>query len=291
MTFSSPPPPTRSLAPILHQYRDKGVKVVTWDLDVSDSTARDAYAGIMDLPMMGYQLLDDTVKYVGGEPNFEYAILNGPSTSVFLAKRLEKIKERQATRWPDLKLTTIETSEGDIQTALRAAQNILTTYPNIKAILCNSTENAIPICQAIDQAGKAGKVKFIGLGTPKALWPYFESGSAGAISMWDPGKWGEWGAVIGIALHEGKTFEEGPLPNEFPGYRKAEKIENETYYYNEMFTYDKDNVFDFDWYGLDRIYSAPCVDQARGSDAAATWRASCEVVSQAIRKRRCRMSL
>ncbi len=235
-----------SLVPILKQYKDKGTMVITWDLDVSDPSARDAYAGLMDVPMMGYQIIDDMVKYVGGEPDFEFAILNGPSTSVFLAQRIERMKEHVAKKYPKLKLVTIETSEGDIQRALTAAQNILTAYPNLKAIVCNSTENAIPICQAIDQAGKAGQVKYIGLGTPNALKPYFESGSAGAISMWDPGVWGKWSAVIGIALHQGKTFREGKLAD-FPDFPKAEKIANETYYYNEMFTYDKDNVNQFDW--------------------------------------------
>lgn len=234
-----------SLVPICKQYMDKGTLVITWDLDVSDPSARDAYAGLLDLPDTGIQIVEDTVKQVGRE-DFKYAILNGPSTSTFLQMRIDRMKAYAAEKYPNMELVTIETSEGDIQKALTAAQNILTTYPDISAIINNSTENAIPICQAIDQAGKSGEIVMVGLGTPDSLKPYFETGSAGAISMWDPGEWAEWAACIGVALHQGKTYEEGKI-TEFPQFPDAEKIENETYYYNKMFTYDKDNVSQFDW--------------------------------------------
>lgn len=234
-----------SLVPICKQYMDKGTLVITFDLDISDPTARDAYAGICDLGELGVPMVEDTVKLVGSE-EFKYAILNGPSTSTFLQMRIDRIKEYAGEKYPGMELVTVETSEGDIQKALTAAQNILTTYPDIKAIINNSTENAIPICQAIDQAGKSGDVIMVGLGTPESLKPYFETGSAGAISMWDPGEWGEWAANIAIALHQGETFEEGPI-TEFENFPDAVKIENETYYYNKTFTYDAENVWDFEW--------------------------------------------
>lgn len=234
-----------SLGPILHQYREKGVSVITWDLDVLDPTARDAYAGLCDVPMMGDAIIHDMVKVIGRD-DFEYAIIDGQLTSTFLGQRVERMKKIAADYYPKLKLVTIETGQGDIQKSLQAAQNILTAYPNVKAIIANSVEIGVPICQAIEQAGKVGECMSFGHGTPNAMKPYFEKGTAGAISLWDPGEWGLWAAMIGIAIHEGKSWEMGPI-KDFPEFPDAEKIENNTYYYNKMFTYTKENVFDFDW--------------------------------------------
>lgn len=242
ITTSSDP---HTLAPILKQYQEKGTLVVTWDLDVLDTSARDAYAGLCDIPIMGDAIIHDMVKIIG-EDDFEYAILNGMLTSVFLQQRVDRMIEVQKEYYPNLKLVTVESGDGDVAKSLVAAQNILTAYPNVKAIIANSSEISIPICQAIEQAGKVGQTKAFGHGTPDSLKPYFEKGIMGAISMWDPGEWGEWTAVIGIALHQGKTFEKGKI-SDFPAFPDAELLDDNVYYFNKMFTYTKENVNDFDW--------------------------------------------
>ena len=140
----------------------------------------------------------------------------------------------------------MESGDGDVAQSLVAAQNILTAYPNVRATIANSSEIAIPIAQAIEQAGRVGETQGFGHGTPASLHPFFESGSFGAISMWDPGEWGEWTAVIGIALHQGMTFEVGPI-TDFPNFPNAEKLDDNIFYFHNMFTYTVDNVFDFDW--------------------------------------------
>lgn len=234
-----------SLTPILKQYMQKGVKVITCDLDVLDPSARDAYAGLMDVPMMGDAMIHDMVAFVGTD-DFEYAIIEAPLTSEMSKLRTERMKAVAAEHYPNLKLVAVESGEGDPKIALAAAQNILTKYPDIKGIIANANENAVPICQAIEQAGRIGQCWAFGQGSPAAEQAYFKSGSAAVISLWDPADWGAWTIEVGTALFEGKTFETGKL-SDFPDYPDAEKLENNIYYYYKLFTYTKDNVFDFDW--------------------------------------------
>lgn len=234
-----------SLTPILKQYMEKGVKVITWDLDVLDPSARDAYAGLMDVPMMGDAMIHDMVEFMGTD-DFEFAIIEAPLTSEMSKLRTERMKEVAAEYYPNLKLVAVESGEGDPQIALQAAQNILTKYPNVKGIVANANENAVPICQAIEQAGLVGECWCFGQGSPAAMHPYFESGSAAVISLWDPADWGAWTVEIGTALYEGKEFEIGKL-SDFPDYPDAEKLENNVYYFYKLFTYTKENVFDYNW--------------------------------------------
>lgn len=234
-----------SLTPILKQYMEKGVKVITWDLDVLDPTARDAYAGLMDVPMMGDAMIHDMVAFMGTD-DFEYAIIEAPLTSEMSKLRTERMKEVAAEYYPNLKLVDVVSGEGDPQIALQAAQNILTKYPNVKGIIANANENAVPICQAIEQAGLVGECWAFGQGSPAAEQPYFKSGSAACISLWDPYDWGAWTVEIGTDLFEGKEYEVGKLDG-FEDYPDAEKLDGEIYYFYKLFTYTKDNVFDYDW--------------------------------------------
>ena len=235
-----------SLTPILKQYMEKGVIVITCDLDVLDPTARNAYAGLMDIPMMGDAMIHDMVEFMGTD-DFEYAIIEAPLTSEMSRLRTERMKEVAAEYYPNLKLVAVESGEGDPQVALQAALNILTKYPNVKALIGNASENQVPICQAIEQMDMIGKCWGFGQGTPASLKPYFTSGSEAVISLWDPADWGAWTIEIGTDLFEGKTYEVGKLEGVFEDFPDAEKLEDNIYYYHKLATFTKDNVYEHDW--------------------------------------------
>ncbi|NLD59147.1 MAG: substrate-binding domain-containing protein [Clostridiales bacterium] len=234
-----------TLSTVLRQWQEKGTTIVTWDLDCDDPAARDAYAGICDLNLLGNFIVDDMVAFMGTD-EFEYAIITSELTSAFLTQRVQQIQDYAAERYPNLKCVTVEASEGDTQRALEVTQNILTAYPNIKAIIGNSQELDAPVCQSIISADMVGGVYYFGHGTPNSSKPYFEMGVIGCISMWDPGEWGAWAAAVGIALFEGETFEDGPLPFFAELFPQAEKV-GDQYYYWQKFTFTKDNVGQFNF--------------------------------------------
>ena len=234
-----------TLSTILHQWRNKGAMVVTWDLDADDPSARDAYAGICDLNLLGDFIVDDMVSFIGAD-EFEYAIITSELTSAFLTQRVNQIQKYAAEKYPKIKCVAIAASEGDTQKALEAAQNILTAHPNIRAIIGNSQELDAPVCQTIIAADKVGEVFYFGHGTPNSSKPYFALGVIGNLSMWDPGKWAAWATAVGIALHEGQTFSDGPLPYFAKDFPQAEKL-GRAYYYWEKYTYTKDNINEFDF--------------------------------------------
>lgn len=234
-----------TLSTVLRQWQEKGAIVVTWDLDCDDPSARDAYAGICDLNLLGNFIVDDMVDFLGTD-EFEYAIITSELTSAFLTQRVEQIQSYAAEKYPGIKCVTVEASEGDTQRALEVAQNILTAYPDIKAIVGNSQELDAPVCQSIIAADKVGQVYYFGHGTPNSSKPYFEMDVIGCISMWDPGEWGAWATAVGIALFEGQSFEDGPLTYFADMFPQAEKV-GDQYYYWQKFTFTKDNVGEFNF--------------------------------------------
>lgn len=243
LVTTSTDPVTFSAA--LQQWQEKGATVVTWDLDCDDPSARDAYAGICNLDLLGNFIVDDMVEYIGSD-DFEYAIVTSELTSAFLTQRCQQIQDYAAEKYPNLKCVTVEASEGDTQRALEVTQNILTAYPNVKAIIGNSQELDAPVCQSIIAADKVGEVYYFGHGTPNSSKPYFEMGVIGCISMWDPGEWGMWAVAMGIALHEGQEFAEGPIDYFADLFPDAERVGDE-YYYWQKFTFTKDNVGNFNF--------------------------------------------
>lgn len=231
-----------SVVPALKEARAKGIKVVSWDLDI-DKEGRDAYAGLMDLTVgLGTPMLETVVKTIGEEG--EWAILDGVITNAFLAQRAEAIKKLAAEKYPKLKLVAHEGTDGDPTKAYTVTQNLLAAHPNLKAIVSNVSTCYGPAGKAIEDAGKVGQVYICGQSSPNLAKPAIESGSGKYATLWDPGRWAEFVTTVAVKLLEGESGTDGNLNwTEFP---KATK-EGDVYYYHEPFDFDKDNINDFDF--------------------------------------------
>lgn len=63
---------------------------------------------------------------------------------------------------PDLKLVATQSSQSDVNTALRVTQDILTANPDLTAIFAANEPGVIGAAQAVKQAGKQGKITIVG---------------------------------------------------------------------------------------------------------------------------------
>jgi ribose transport system substrate-binding protein len=63
---------------------------------------------------------------------------------------------------PELKLVATQSSQSDVNTALRVTSDILTAHPDLNAIFAANEPGVIGAAQAVRQAGKAGKIVIIG---------------------------------------------------------------------------------------------------------------------------------
>jgi ABC-type sugar transport system substrate-binding protein len=231
-----------SMAPSMKAARDKGIKVITWDLD-TEPDARDYYAGLMELKTgLGIPLVESIVKTIGTEG--EYAIITGVLTNEFLSGRVDACIAYQEEKYPDLECVAVEGTDEDMQVVFTKSQNLISTYPNLKAIMSNIASGWGPIAQAIEQEGKIGEVYACGQSVPSMAVQGLESGAGLYAELWDVAEWAEFAVKVAANAVEGTEMPDGN-PN-IDGYPEASK-EGDILYYNRTLSFTKDNVNDYDF--------------------------------------------
>jgi len=233
---------TTSVVPICQQAMEKGIKVVSFDLDI-DPAGRDVYAGLMDLAELGIPQVESIVDSIGEEG--QYAIITGVLTNELLQKRIDFCLEYAQEKYPGLECVTVEGMDEDPEKCYTVAMNIMTAYPEVKAIMSNVSTGVGPISSAIEDAGMIGKVYACGQSTPNLAKPGMESGACVSAVLWDTAKWQAWAVTIAANLIEGVEMPVGPLS--IPGFEGAERLEGNVFYFYETFTFTPENINNFNF--------------------------------------------
>ena len=233
---------TTSVVPICQQAMEKGIKVVSFDLDIAPE-GRDVYAGLMDLSELGIPQVESIVTSIGDTG--KYAIITGVLTNELLQKRIDFCLEYAKENYPGLECVTVEGMDEDPEKAYSVAMNIMTAYPEVTAIMSNVSTGVGPISSAIEDAGKIGQVYACGQSTPNLAKPGMASGACVSAVLWDTAKWQAWAITIAANLIEGKEMPVGKLDIE--GFPQAERLEDNVFYFYETFEFTPENIDEFNF--------------------------------------------
>jgi len=231
-----------SLSTALRKAQDAGIKVVTYDADAQPD-ARSFFANQATAQGIGEKLIDTAAEQMGGEG--EFAIITGTLTSANLNLWIDAIKERQAEKYPDMKLVGIRPCDDQKDKAQQEATNLLSANPDIKAIIAVCSPGVPGAAEAVKQAGKAGEVKVIGLGLPSENRVYVKEGVTQAIILWNPQDLGYLAVQAGVALANGElekgdeTFEAGKLGEL--------EIKGDSIILGTPFAFTEENIDDYDF--------------------------------------------
>ena len=165
---------TTSMVPIMQEAMEKGIKVVTFDLDI-DAEGRHAYAGLDDLAELAVPQVESIVASIGEEG--QVAVVTGVLTNELLQARIDRMYTYAAEKYPGLEFVTVEGTNEDSNAAYDAAMNIMTAYPEVDAIVSNVSTALGPICTAIEDAGMIGTVYGCGQTTPNLAKDGMASGA------------------------------------------------------------------------------------------------------------------
>ena len=233
---------TTSVVPICQQAMEKGIKVVSFDLDIAPE-GRDVYAGLMDLSELGIPQVESIVTSIGDTG--KYAIITGVLTNELLQKRIDFCLEYAKEKYPGLECVTVEGMDEDPEKAYSVAMNIMTAYPEVTAIMSNVSTGVGPISSAIEDAGKIGQVYACGQSPPNLAKPGMASGACVSAVLWDTAKWQAWAITIAANLIEGKEMPVGKLDIE--GFPQAERLEDNVFYFYETFEFTPENIDEFNF--------------------------------------------
>ncbi|MDQ0614100.1 rhamnose transport system substrate-binding protein [Microbacterium sp. W4I4] len=204
--FVAPNDPN-SMAPVLQQAKDAGIRVATADTDAPDSV-RELFVNQASTEGIGETLTDQLMTAMGGKG--KYAIVSCGETAENLNSWIAVQKKYTAEKYPDAEIVDIVYAGEDQAKATQMATDLMNAHPDLTGLVGECTSSAPGVAQAVADAGKIGKVFTVGLGTPQAMKPYLDAGSSSASVLWDVEALGYLTAWAGQQLAEGKEIPAEP---------------------------------------------------------------------------------
>ena len=231
-----------SISTALRKAQDAGIKVITFDADAQPD-ARSFFVNQATAQGIGEQLIDTAAELTGGEG--EFAIITGTLTASNLNEWIKYIKERQAAEYPNMKLVDIKPCDDQKDKAQQEATNLLSAYPNLKAIIAVCSPAVPGAAEAVKQAGKAGDVKVLGLGLPSENKAYVKEGVTQAVILWNVEELGYLSIMAAAAVAKGELvagateFEAGKLG--------TMEVVGDNIILGKPFVFTKENIDQFDF--------------------------------------------
>ena len=176
------------LAPALKRAMKQGIKVVSYDSDVSPD-ARDFFIQNTEYPAFGKALVDSVAKSIPADS--EIAILSSTKDATIQNEWINALTAYMKTAYPKMKIVTTEYGQSDPSKSLTAGLNILQAHPNVAAIIAPDGASEVGAAAAVQKLGRTGKVFVTGCSNPDAIRQYVKAGIIKASPLWDEVKEGQ----------------------------------------------------------------------------------------------------
>ncbi|MEG2361772.1 MAG: autoinducer 2 ABC transporter substrate-binding protein [Christensenella sp.] len=231
-----------AIIPTINKAMDAGVAVFTFDIDAPDSkrlfcvTAGDAKES-------GAAIGESLVKQIDGKG--QVALLTGGLGSETLNSRLDAIKE-VLKKSPGIEIVATEACDDNFEKCVSQVENLIQTYPELKAVAGVSSVNPPAAAMAIQSAGKTGQIISLGIGLPSQCSEYVDSGIIPELTLWDPGVMGYDAVAAAVNyLKDGSMPKDGQDYGSYGG--KLIVADGATVGYIPSIIFTKDNVHDYEF--------------------------------------------
>lgn len=191
-----------SMAPLLQQAQQAGIKVGTADTDAPNSV-REIFVNQATADGIGQALTDSLLTAMGGSG--KYAIVSCGQTAENLNSWIEVQRAYTAQKYPEAEIVDVVYAGEDQARATQLATDLMNANPDLKGLVGECTSSAPGVAQAVRDANKIGQVFTVGLGTPQSMKPYLADKSSSAAILWDVENLGYLTAWAGAQLVAGTT--------------------------------------------------------------------------------------
>jgi rhamnose transport system substrate-binding protein len=234
----------KAICDALNEARDAGVKVVTFDSDTNPE-CRDIFINQATSEGIAKVQVDLIAEQIGDEG--EIAILSATANATNQNTWIDLMKTDLEANHPNITLVDTVYGDDDDQTSFDKTAALLQTHPNLKGIVSPTTVGIAAAARYLQTSEFKGKVALTGLGTPNQMRDYVEDGTVTAFALWNPADLGYLAAYAAKALiegditgAEGDKFTAGDLGDYEVG-------EDGTVLLGDPYTFDADNIGDFDF--------------------------------------------
>ena len=193
-----------SLAPILQEAKDAGIKVGTSDTDAPNSV-REVFVEQATGDGIGTYTADTLAKAM--DEKGTAVIVSCGETAENLNSWIKIEEETFKTKYPEIKLLPTVYAGEDQNKATQMATDLMNANPDLSGIIGQCTTSAPGVAQAVRDAGRIGQVFTVGVGTPQAMLPYLEDGSSSGSILWNVEDLGFLTAWAGAQMIKGEPFQ------------------------------------------------------------------------------------
>ena len=176
-----------------------GIKVVI--IDSAVSTNHDAFLAT-DNGQAGRTAADTLANLIG--QTGKVAIINAQPGAATAMTRENEFKAQMAARYPNITVVGTQYSDGDRTRALNIATDFMTANPDLAGIYATNEGSTVGAGNAIEQAGKAGVVHFVGFDWSADTKALVEKNVLEASMVQNPYDMGYIGVQTAIDLVTGK---------------------------------------------------------------------------------------
>ncbi len=229
-----------ALVPSLKKAMSRGITVISWDSGVAADGRQ------MHLNPSSNALIGNTIIKLAADhmPNGgDVAILSASATATNQNIWIEEAK-KVLPNYSGVNLVATVYGDDLSDKSYREAQGLMSSYPNLKAIIAPTTVGILAASQAVTDAGKIGEVNVTGLGLPSEMAGAVDSGATKSFAIWNPIDLGYSAAML--AHNIAKGAEVGPGASVDMGRMgSAELDDNSEAAMSDPFTYDSSNIDQF----------------------------------------------
>ena len=233
-----------SMAPLIKQGIDAGIKVGTSDTDAPNS-ARQLMVLMASADGIGRADTDAIMKAMGGKGKF--AIVSCGETAAQLNAWIDVIKSYTKEKYPDATIVNTVYAGEDVANATKMATDLMNANPDLTGLVGTCSTAGPGIAQAVTDAGKIGKVFTVGMGTPNDMKKYLDSGAASAGVLWDAKSLGYLTVWAGIQMAEGKQFPAQVKLNDDALKNVTYDASTKTLLMGDPLTFTKENVGNYNF--------------------------------------------
>jgi ribose transport system substrate-binding protein len=190
---------------VLDEAVKAGVNVLTFN---SFCAERFPFVGQKDSYQDGFDLAEFLAKQIGDKG--EVGILSGSLTAQDHIRRIQGFKAA-LQKHPNIKIVFEQPDNDDLDKAVQLTENALQAHPNLVGLFGCNASNPIGAARAVQNAGKAGKVKIVGLDDLPETVQFIKDGVITATMAQRQWEQGYWAVKYAVAKNEGHTI---PLDHE-----------------------------------------------------------------------------
>ncbi len=185
---------------VLGEARKAGINVLTFNSYCSSDYP---FIGQRDSYGDGYDLGVFLAQQIGERGNV--GILSGSLTAQDHVRRVQGFKKAIA-QYPNVHVVFEQPDNDDLDRAVTLTENALQAHPDLVGVFGCDASNPIGAARAVKNAGKAGKVKIVGLDDLPETLQFIRDGVITGVKAQRQWEQGYWAVQYAVARNEGHTI-------------------------------------------------------------------------------------